>query len=42
MYLEERVLSSAFGEYVEYKHRVGALGPVLFRRTPRPRPVASV
>lgn len=42
MYLEERVLSSAFFEYAEYKRRVGALGPVLFRRAPRPRPVASV
>ena len=42
MYLEESVLRSAFPEYADYKQRVGALGPVLFRRTARPRPAASV
>jgi protein-S-isoprenylcysteine O-methyltransferase Ste14 len=40
MYLEERVLREAFPEYAAYKARVGALGPVLLRRTPRaPRAV---
>jgi hypothetical protein len=29
------VLSAAFPEYAEYKSRVGALGPILFRRLPR-------
>jgi protein-S-isoprenylcysteine O-methyltransferase Ste14 len=42
MHLEESVLSSAFPEYAAYKRRVGALGPVLFRRTSRPRPAVSV
>jgi len=36
MYLEEAVLQSAFPEYAEYKTRVGALGPVPFRRARRP------
>jgi protein-S-isoprenylcysteine O-methyltransferase Ste14 len=35
MYLEEAVLRSAFPEYADYKRRVGALGPVRFRRAQR-------
>jgi protein-S-isoprenylcysteine O-methyltransferase Ste14 len=42
MYLEEAVLRSAFPEYADYRRRVGALGPVLFRREERPRPAATV
>ena len=42
MYLEEGVLSAAFPEYAEYKSRVGALGPILFRRVPRVTRAAEV
>jgi protein-S-isoprenylcysteine O-methyltransferase Ste14 len=42
MYLEEAVLRAAFPEYADYKRRVGALGPVPFRRAVRPPQVASV
>jgi protein-S-isoprenylcysteine O-methyltransferase Ste14 len=42
MYLEEAVLRAAFPEYVDYKRRVGALGPKLVRRTTRPAPAVSV
>lgn len=42
MYLEEAVMRSTFPEYADYKRRVGALGPILFRRLPRPRRVIGV
>jgi protein-S-isoprenylcysteine O-methyltransferase Ste14 len=42
MYLEESVLRAAFPEYADYKRRVGALGPVPFRRPARQPDVASV
>ena len=42
MYLEESVLRAAFPEYADYKRRVGALGPVPFRRAVRQPDVASV
>lgn len=42
MYLEESVLGAAFPEYADYKRRVGALGPVPFRRAARQPDVASV
>jgi protein-S-isoprenylcysteine O-methyltransferase Ste14 len=42
MYLEEGVLRAAFPEYADYKRRVGALGPVPFRRAPRRPQTASV
>jgi len=42
MYLEESVLRAAFPEYADYKRRVGALGPVPFRRVARQPDVARV
>jgi protein-S-isoprenylcysteine O-methyltransferase Ste14 len=42
MYLEEAVLRQAFPEYADYKRRVGALGPVVFRRAARQPDVANV
>ena len=42
MYLEEAVLRAAFPEYAAYKRRVGALGPLPFRRAPRQPDVATV
>jgi protein-S-isoprenylcysteine O-methyltransferase Ste14 len=42
MYLEESVLRAAFPEYADYKRRVGALGPMPFRRAARQPDVASV
>ena len=42
MYLEESVLRAAFPDYADYKRRVGALGPVPFRRAVRQPDVASV
>ena len=43
MQLEESVLRTAFPEeYAEYKATVGALGPILLRRAPRPRRTVGV
>lgn len=42
MRLEEGILRAAFPEYAEYRTRVGALGPILFRRVPRPRRAVGV
>ena len=42
MYLEEAVLRAAFPEYAVYQRKVGALGPLPFRRARQQREVASV